>query len=333
MSWIHNLFGVNEVVGGARTHIPGLEYSSGIISSKENNKSYRAGTLEIKSVGDLVLLAVDNIVTGPTTLRVLRDDVSRLQADPTNKHAVFQTASQFNCLEFQDQHITPEHGITRWVCDKTQGPAAAVSCGPGAVVRQYFAFKTKTGFAPQSRSRQINTLAGLQELIGPQYFEVQNGYIFATNEQLRSLNSFLKNSDIYSLINSIAVGILEDTQVTSYSWGTVSVDDPTQVVTQVICSACSVKYNTSDKALWEPFARLVLCAQYTAAIACAIINKHRTGVSKLFLAPLGGSAFGNDPEWIVDGIRHALDRFPECGLDITLVSWKDQELYSSLLGN
>ena len=115
MSWIHNLFGVNEVVGGARTHIPGLEYSSGIIFSKENNKSYKAGTFKIQTVEDLVKNAVEKIVYRPTTLQVLRGDVSQLQADPVNKHAVFQTASQFNCLEFQDQHITPENGITRWV--------------------------------------------------------------------------------------------------------------------------------------------------------------------------------------------------------------------------
>lgn len=324
MTWITDLFGVDEAVG-LYTHIPGIEYKDGMLYSAANGKSYNAGKLEIKSVADLV---PKTYTRGKTVLKVEKYDVSILQADPNNKHAVFQTASQFNCLEFINQHITPESGITGWVADKTQGPAAAVSCGPGSVVRNYFAFNGEG----QKRYRQINTLDTLESNIGPGYFTVKNGYIFASDEQLTRLNELLKTVDTETLIDSIRVGILHDTQVTSHSWGTVTVDDPTQIVTQVICSACSVKYNSSDKELWEPFARLVLCAQYSAAIACAISNKERTGIPKLFLAPLGGSAFGNAPEWIVDGIKYALTRFPECGLDITLVAWKSSDTYKTLLG-
>lgn len=206
---------------------------------------------------------------------------------------------------------------------------AAVSCGPGSVVRNYFALNGES----QKRSRQINTLDTLESIVGPGYFTVKNGYIFSSDEQLTRLNELLKVTDTETLIDSIRVGVLRDTQVTSHTWGTVRVDDPDQIVTQVICSACSVKYNSSDKRLWEPLARLVLCAQYAAAIAAAISNKQRTGVAKLFLAPLGGSAFGNDAEWIVDSIKYALSRFPDCGLDITLVAWKSADTYKTLFGS
>jgi hypothetical protein len=325
MTWISDLFGVEEVVG-LNTHIPGIEYRDGVIYSTANGKSYRAGKLEIKSVAEL---APKTYIPGKPIIRIEKHDVSILQGDTCNKHAMFQTASQFNCLEFINQHTTPENGITGWVADKTQGPAAAISCRPGSVVRNYFAFDNAHS---QKRSKQINTLSGFEAAIGTGYFTVKNGYIFASDEQLISLNKLLKTVDIQPLIDCICVGILQDTQVTSHTWGTVKVDDTTQLITQVICSACSVSYNTSSKDLWEPLARLVLCAQYSAAVACAISNKQRTGVSKLFLAPLGGSAFGNDPKWIVDGIKYALARFPECGLDITLVAWKSADVYKELLG-
>ena len=50
-------------------------------------------------------------------------DVSLLHADPAYRHATFQAASQFNCLEFVSPGVTPEHGITIYEHDKTQGPA------------------------------------------------------------------------------------------------------------------------------------------------------------------------------------------------------------------
>jgi hypothetical protein len=47
-------------------------------------------------------------------------DVSVLHARPENRHATFQVASQFNCLEFAHPSAVPEDGVTNYVHDKTQ---------------------------------------------------------------------------------------------------------------------------------------------------------------------------------------------------------------------
>ena len=41
--------------------------------------------------------------------------------------ALFQVASQFNALEMTGFEVTPEHGVTRYMHDRTQGPACAIA--------------------------------------------------------------------------------------------------------------------------------------------------------------------------------------------------------------
>lgn len=328
MSWFRDLFGFDEYNGNV---LANMTYNDGKLRSLVNGQEYAAGKFEIASVGELArrVSSVDDL--RDNTFRIVEGDVSLLQASPENRLSVFQTASQFNCLEFINQHITPENGVTGYCRDKTQGPAAAVSCGPGAVVRNYFSFDGKH----QTRHSQINTLEKLSEFLGnnpEKYFSVKNGYIFATDEQLDLLNVKLGEHPEEALVDLVSVGILSNTQVTSHTWGTVRVTDSTQLVTQVICSACSVRYNTSRKDKWERFARLILKAQYKAAMLAAILNMQAGGNNKLFLAPLGGSAFGNDPEWIMDAVKYAMSLFPRAGLDICLVAFKDKEKYADKIG-
>ena len=42
----------------------------------------------------------------------------------------------------------------------------------------------------------------------------------------------------------------------------------------------------------------------------------------VLLTRLGGGAFGNDPAWIDDAIRRALQRVEYAGLDIRLVDYR-----------
>lgn len=51
--------------------------------------------------------------------------------------AVFQVASQFNCLEMVNPGVTPENGITMYEADRTQGPACAIACAPATAFRNY----------------------------------------------------------------------------------------------------------------------------------------------------------------------------------------------------
>jgi len=118
--------------------------------------------------------------------------------------AVFQAASQFNCLEFPTPGCVPEMGITAYASDGTQGPACALACAAGTVMRTYFARVAehasparaalmgeaqRSGAAGQTAAAQIDNLDLLAEaLLGPpegaagaapraeRAFFVQNGY-------------------------------------------------------------------------------------------------------------------------------------------------------------
>lgn len=66
---------------------------------------------------------------GRLVLSIVRADVSALQADSANAFAVFQAASQFNCLEAVAPSVVPEDGISAYSSDRTQ-----VSISGGCVV-------------------------------------------------------------------------------------------------------------------------------------------------------------------------------------------------------
>lgn len=52
---------------------------------------------------------------------------------------MFQVASQFNMLEMISHDVTPEHGVTRYQSDSTQGPACAIAAGAATIYRNYLA--------------------------------------------------------------------------------------------------------------------------------------------------------------------------------------------------
>ena len=55
-------------------------------------------------------------------------DVTELHLDQYNDGAVFQVASQFNCLEMVGPDVTPEDGVTIYSEDETKGPKCATAC-------------------------------------------------------------------------------------------------------------------------------------------------------------------------------------------------------------
>ena len=52
--------------------------------------------------------------------------------------ALFQVASQFNALEMIGPDVTPEHGVSRYQRDPTQGPACAIAAGAATIYRNFF---------------------------------------------------------------------------------------------------------------------------------------------------------------------------------------------------
>jgi len=274
-------------------------------------------------------------VPGQITVTNELGDVAAKHALPENRHATFQVASQFNCLEFIGPSVKPEDGITRYVMDKTQGPACSIACGPATAYRNYFAIVpgAAKGQRGQTSERQIDNLADVSKFLGNvpngKLYDVRGGYTLAEDRRLVLLSQELKRLEEEGRLDEVReklrVGVHDDVQVTSTDWGRRRVDDPEQTVTQVFGSACSVAYSRGSSEGWKAFASVVLEASYEATLWAALLaaQRHRGegGSRKVFLTCLGGGAFGNPLDWIMRAMRRALDRFEGSGLDVRIVTY------------
>lgn len=145
---------------------------------------------------------------------------------------------------------------------------------------------------------------------------MENGYALPSEEGLREIDERLAAADVVErdrLRGRLRIGIQWDTEVT--------LDDAGHRVTQAYCSALPVGYSRLDHSLWAGFAGLVLEAAYEATLCAAILNTRAGGKPTVYLTLLGGGAFGNETDWIINAIRHALSRHPNAGLDLVIVSY------------
>ena len=74
------------------------------------------------------------------------------------------------------------------------------------------------------------------------------------------------------------------------------------------------------RALTTDFAQLILEAAYEATLAAALHYAHETGNNRVYLTLLGGGAFGNPDQWIVNAIRQALLAYQDADLNVMIVS-------------
>jgi hypothetical protein len=275
-------------------------------------------------------------VRGRIRIKNVVAEARSLHLAPDNDGAVVQAASQFNGLEFISPHRTPEYGITRYVNDPTQGPACAIACAAGTAYRNYLV-PVPFGLAEvglvegrtrgQTRTNQLNGLIEIEAYLiqetSLEYvpWKVKNGYIDSTVEQLTSFNTLLTNEDISeeALLARLRIAVQEHTTVT---------DDPAlrQTVTQTYNSAVSVAYSSLPPNLWEPLARLVLRATYESTLLVGLLAAIEASASRgptqppptVFLTQVGGGAFGNKREWIVDAIQQAVERVSVYGVDLNV---------------
>jgi len=302
----------------------------------ETGSHYQVGRFTTPSLGELQEQALRALrcggmeaMRGKLRVRHVRGDVAGMHCDPENRHATFQVASQFNCLEMVGPSVTPEAGITRYVHDKTQGPACSIACGPATAFRNYFA--EVGGGRGQTSDRQIDNLSEMLASLGDakqQLLEVKNGYTLAEDSGLRKLGKRLSRLNEHAredLQRRLRIGLHDDVEVTSAHWGSVPQLDKEHTVTQVFGSACSVSYSMNDESLWEPLARLVLSASYEATLWSALLTalRHggRGGSKRVYLTCLGGGAFGNPMQWIADAMAEALSKFGGMDLEVCIVTY------------
>ncbi len=319
--WFEDLVGFSEGDGAegagedvrARLRVEGEEMVSTV-----NGRSMRCGTLELASLDDLRRETAGS-GGGPTglSLREVVGDAGSLHRDPRNAGAVFQAASQFNLLEMVSPDVTPEAGITGYANDRTQGPACAVACGAGTILRHYFV--EVNGRIGQSAEDQIDCLADVgTHLFGDDEpaWTMRNGYAMFDAVGLARVNDRLVSmspGELDEVRGRLRLGVHHDVEVTTAPSG--------HVVTQVYCSALPVAYNRLASEDFEPFARLVLEAAYEATLRAAARNAARTGNPTVFLTMLGGGVFGNEVAWIVDAIDRACTVAADLPLDVAIVSF------------
>ena len=323
MDWFETLVGFRE--RGYEETRARLAVQGSRLRSLINGESYAIGELELVS-----LEALRERAGGPGNLpgrfqvSVVTGDVRHMHRLPENAGALFQVASQFNLLEMVSPEVTPEDGVSRYVFDRTQGPACAIAAGAATIYRNYFV--PVAGCLGQTAARQLDGLADVGNALGraletpvSHLWRMQNGYALATGpgldaiaRHLRSLNA----DEMDDLRRQASVGLHRDVEVTDAA----GPDRP--LVSQVFCSALPVAYSSLSPVRWAPFARLILEAAYEATLHAAILNAQRGVSNVVFLTWLGGGAFGNHESWIAAAIRRALRLSMTYDLDVKLVSYR-----------
>lgn len=318
-SWFEQLFGFEERPYAETQRA--FELEGQILRSRVNGRSFVAGRFSTPSLAWLREQAAGLL---PGRIRVQHEaigDVLELHAQPENEGAMFQAASQLNCLEFAGPEEVPEDGVTQYATDPTQGPACALAAAAGTVVRNYFV--EVAGERGQMRDRQLNNLADVQALLGAagRCVEVRNGYTHSDAPRLRELGAAIASCDRESLLGATKIGVHADVGVT-FATRYAEPAEP-RLVSQAYCSALSCGYTGGGLELWAPLATIVLDAAYEATLLSAVIEAARgRGSGRVWLTFLGGGAFGNDRRWIAGAIARAVSRLQDRALDVRIAHFR-----------
>jgi hypothetical protein len=324
MDWFERLTGfAEETYDETKAKLEVVDQN---LKSLVNKSSYAIGSFELVSLRELREQAVAaRPKTGRPKVRNITGDARRLHRSQEYAGALFQVASQFNCLEMTSPGITPEHGVTRYENDRTQGPACAIAAGAATIYRNYFVHVGR--HSGQTSRVQLDGLADVGSAFAEQFgrpvdslWQMSNGYALCTETGLGGIGMYLHASTdhaIDELRGLLRIGIHRDVQVTD--------GEPTsgQLVSQAFCSALPVAYSSISNIKWQPFATLVLQAAYEATLWAAVMNAQRGSSNIVLLTRLGGGAFGNADTWIDDAIRHALAKVEDYALEVRLVSYGD----------
>ena len=320
MDWFERITGFPE--DDYETTRSRLRVEDGRLLNERDGSSCAVGDLEILSLAELRTRTSGVSGSGPLRLGVLEGDVRRLHADPENEGATIQVASQFNLLEMVGPDVTPEHGVSRYVYDRTQGPACAIAAGAGTIWRNYLApVGDRTG---QTADRQIDGLedlgAALAQGMGSTtpLWRMRNGYALPDRDRLAEIETYIAALDEAgrdALRARLRVGVHRDVGVTEPGAG------PDARVTQVYASALPVAYSGIRAERWSGLGALVLEAAYEATLHAAVLNAARGGSRRVLLTRLGGGAFGNDERWITSAILRALALFRDHDLEVLMVSY------------
>jgi hypothetical protein len=322
MDWFQQLTGFRE--GSYEETRAKLRVDAGCLQSLVNGKSYGIGEFELVPVQTLRERA--RSIRGPSgrlKASVVRGDVRQMHRAPEYAGTLFQVASQFNALEMTGPNVTPEDGVTRYQHDHTQGPACAIAAGAATIYRNYFA--PVAGGIGQTAKRQLDGLAAVGEALSDavgkpiaDLWHMRNGYAMCSREGPDLISAHLASlrpEQIDALRGKMCIAVQRDVEVTEACNG----QGP--LVLQAFCSALPVAYTNVPAHHWRAFAQFVLEAAYEATMWAAVVNAQRGASKIVLLTLLGGGTFGNNAEWILASMRHALRKVASFDLDVRIVSY------------
>jgi len=320
MDWFERLTGFREA--DYHSTRQRLAVDGDRLRSLANGRSWGVGDFRLASLREL-RDAAEPSPRGRIAVRSVVGDVYGLHHDGNYDGALFQVASQFNCLEMTGPGVTPEDGVTPYQRDPTQGPACAIAAGAATIYRNYFV-PVGTGIG-QTRDRQLDALADMGALLASalgrpagSLWQMSNGYALCREGELAAIADHIRRADagaVDVLRAALRIGFHRDVEVTGEDMF------PPQTVAQAFCSALPVSYSSVHGPVWAPFATLVLEAAYEATLWAGVANARRGTSNIVVLTRLGGGAFGNDDAWIDAAILRALRLVRGCDLDVRMVSY------------
>ena len=241
-----------------------LEIVGRELRSRINSRRYGIGRLELIPLRSLRERACSiTCLPGRLKVRNVTGDVRHMHQLTEYSGALFQVASQFNLLEMVSPEVTPEHGVTRYDQDKTQGPACAIAAGAATIYRNYFA--PVGGEFGQTSNRQLDGLADVAAALSGALrkpagtlWTMRNGYALCSAEGLDAIGAHLSALDADetdALRALLRIGMHQDVEVTDGDFAGISVRHA-----GILLSASSVLYK---------------CATWSVEVLCRISPRSR----------------------------------------------------------
>lgn len=236
-------------------------------------------------------------------------DIGALQAFAP-QGALFQVASQFNCLEAPDACIVP---VADYLHDPTQGPRAAVSCFPGALLRHYAAPRPDgSRFVQTEDGEQLNLL---EAVCAPGVARVENGYLMDQN--IDDPSTFLRWLD--ERADELRVGLHCGVEVVlGYAWDGGVPEAPDLRIAQVFTS--TLAGGGYSRGRLDPAWFQAVCERLQrAAQLGTLLGAAAAGAERVVLTLIGGGVFGNSIPMIFRSICEAVDEAQRLGARLDVV--------------
>lgn len=282
-----------------------------VIRGTKRRRVANAGTFNVIAGFDPVNL---------TEAQQKRCNVTALQANPAHMRAVFQVASNFNCLE----GAGPD--LTNYTHARAQGELAAISALPGTIMRRY-------GLGP------IDLLSNLPQVA----FRLRGVGVSKHLDFTRTATRAIAEAATFNYMR-VKVGIHFETDVT---FGLVKAgargavrhhttcrhygdnDGRNQNIMQIYTSAVNLHLNAprhftpAEYANIETISQKMLKASYEGTLLAAALHGEQpeedNKQQEVFLTLMGCGAFDNKLEWVADALEDLVDDIQELNLKVTLL--------------